>query len=247
MSTAAFPARPARPFAAWLGLALALVFPTIITWVYFYQAGHSDQGVQRAVMGTLKFIQFAFPIAWIYLVLRERIHWQRLGSKGVVAGVLFGIAVAFGGWLVFHFALQSTPAFQAALGPIRAKIAGFGLDSVPKFVALGAFYSLAHSLMEEYYWRWFVFGQLRRLLPLWPAVIVSAVGFTAHHVLVLAWYFGWSSWLTLLFSSSVAIGGGFWAWLYDRSGSILGPWLSHLVIDAAIFYIGFQILRTTLV
>jgi len=24
---------------------------------------------------------------------------------------------------------------------------------------------------------------------------------------------------------TVAIGGGFWAWLYDRSGSLLGPWL----------------------
>jgi membrane protease YdiL (CAAX protease family) len=108
------------------------------------------------------------------------------------------------------------------------------------------FYSIAHSLLEEYYWRWFVFSQLRRLIPLAPAIVVSALGFTAHHVLVLAHYFGWTSPLTLLFSASVAVGGAFWAWLYERTGSLLGPWLSHLVIDAGIFFIGFKLVAGTL-
>ena len=26
-----------------------------------------------------------------------------------------------------------------------------------------------------------------------------------------------------------------WAWLYHRSGSLLGPWLGHALVDAAIF------------
>jgi membrane protease YdiL (CAAX protease family) len=117
---------------------------------------------------------------------------------------------------------------------------------MPKYVALAVFYSLAHSLLEEYYWRWFVFGQLRRLLPLWPAIVVSAVGFMAHHVLVLSLYFGWWTWPTMLLSAAVAAGGGFWAWLYDRSGSLLGPWLSHLLIDAGIFFVGFHLVRQTL-
>ena len=29
--------------------------------------------------------------------------------------------------------------------------------------------------------------------------------------------------------------GAAWAWIYHRSGSLLGPWLSHLLIDAGIF------------
>jgi membrane protease YdiL (CAAX protease family) len=63
---------------------------------------------------------------------------------------------------------------------------------------------------------------------------------------VLAHYFGWTSPLTLLFSASVAVGGAFWAWLYERTGSLLGPWLSHLVIDAGIFFIGFKLVAGTL-
>jgi membrane protease YdiL (CAAX protease family) len=65
----------------------------------------------------------------------------------------------------------------------------------------------------------------------------------AHHVLVLAWYFGWTSWATWLFSVSVAIGGVVWCWIYQRSGSLVGPWLSHLLIDAAIFTIGYDMVH----
>ncbi len=235
-----------HPVAAWLGIAFALVFPTIVTWAYFFRAADADQGVQQGVMATLKVLQFVFPVAWFYFVLRERIEWQRTSTRGVAAGLLFGLAVAVAGWFVFHYLLTGSPMFVAASEQIRAKVAGFGLDSTAKYVALGVFYSLAHSFLEEYYWRWFVFGQLRRLAPLWPAIIVSSLGFMAHHVLVLSLYFGWWTWPTLLFSASVAVGGAFWAWLYDRTNSLLGPWLSHLIVDAGIFYVGFQLVRSSL-
>jgi hypothetical protein len=41
----------------------------------------------------------------------------------------------------------------------------------------------------------------------------------------------------------VAAGGAFWAWLYQRSGSLVGPWLGHLLADAAIFTVGWQLVR----
>jgi hypothetical protein len=80
-------------------------------------------------------------------------------------------------------------------------------------------------------------------LPLAVAIAVSAVGFMAHHVLVLATFFGWWTWPTMLFSLAVAVGGGFWAWLYERSGSLVGPWLSHLVVDTGIFVVGYELVR----
>jgi uncharacterized protein len=46
---------------------------------------------------------------------------------------------------------------------------------------------------------------------------------------------------TWLFSLSVAVGGAFWAWLYQRTGSLYGPWLSHLLVDAAIFLVGYDL------
>jgi membrane protease YdiL (CAAX protease family) len=69
----------------------------------------------------------------------------------------------------------------------------------------------------------------------------------AHHILVLATFFGWWSPATWLFSVAVAIGGAIWAWLYDRTDSLLVPWLGHSLVDAAIFAIGYDLARTLFV
>jgi uncharacterized protein len=232
-----------RKGAAWLGVLVALVLPTFITWVYFVLMASSGKAIQGLTFSTLKGIQFLLPIVWTLLVLKERIPLTRPSARGVLLGILFALAVTLAGWLVYRNLLVDSPLFVAAAEKIRAKIAGFGLDSVTQYAALGLFYSVVHSFLEEYYWRWFVFGQLRRLVPLWAAIVVSALGFTAHHVIVLGSYFGGLSWITVLLSAAVAIGGAFWAWLYDRSGSLVGPWASHLVIDAGIFLVGYDLVR----
>jgi uncharacterized protein len=226
----------------WAGVAFAIVFPSVVTWAYFFQAADAEQGVQRAVMAGLKLLQFAFPFVWVLAVLKERVDPSRPQTAGLAIGAAFGLAVTVAGWLLFDLWLRDTSWFAAALGPIQAKVAGFGLDAGWKFVALGAFYAVVHSLLEEYYWRWFVFGQLQRVAALWPAIVVSSLGFMAHHVLVLSVYFGWWTAPTLLLSAAVAIGGVFWAWLYARTGSLYGPWLSHAIVDAGIFVVGYSLL-----
>jgi len=227
-----------------IGAMIGLVLPTIATWVYFVLAADDPEGVQRAIGLATKFAQFAFPVIWVRFALKERIQLPPARFSGVSLGLLFAVAITLSGWIIFQQFLRDSSAFAAAIQPIREKVAGFGLDSPEKYVALGVLYSLAHSLLEEYYWRWFVFGQLLRVLPIWLAISVSAVGFAAHHVIILATFFGWASWQTVLFSVAVAGGGAFWAWLYQRTGSLVGCWLSHLVIDAGIFAIGYHLLRT---
>jgi membrane protease YdiL (CAAX protease family) len=143
---------------------------------------------------------------------------------------------------VYHAWLKPAGHLASAAGAVSQKVANFGVRNLPAYVALGTFYSIAHSFLEEYYWRWFVFGGLRRLMPWKVAVAVSSVGFMGHHVLVLATYFGWTSIWTALFSVSVAVGGAVWAWIYHRSGSLWGPWLSHVLVDAAIFVVGYDLI-----
>ena len=73
-------------------------------------------------------------------------------------------------------------------------------------------------------------------------MLISSLGFMAHHVIVLGFYFGWHSPWVYLLSLAVAIGGAFWAWLYDRTGSLAGPWLSHMLVDAGIFAVGYRMI-----
>ena len=44
-------------------------------------------------------------------------------------------------------------------------------------------------------------------------------------------------------SLGVAVGGAVWSWAYRRSGSLLGPWLSHILVDTGIMLIGYDLLR----
>jgi hypothetical protein len=222
----------------------ALVLPTLITLVYFVWAEQFSARVQQATYAVVKAVQFVFPIVWVLCVQRRRPRLSGPVTRGVGWGVLFGLAAAAVMLLAYRDWLKDADFFVAAEELMREKIAGFQLTEPWKFAALGVFYSLLHSLLEEYYWRWFVFGQLRLLAPFGVAAAVSSLGFMVHHVIVLARYFGWASPATWLFSLGVAAGGAFWAWLYERSGSLVGPWLGHLLVDAAIFAIGYQIVRS---
>jgi len=235
---------PAAP--RWLGIAVGLALPSAITWGYFVLAAQYSQGTQQAVYLAVKVFQFTFPLLWVCFVLRDWTAPRWLSSKGLLLGAGFSTVVVAAGWAVFNAALRGLPIFARASELILEKVAAFGIDAPWKYALLALFYSLVHSLLEEYYWRWFVFGQLRRVMPSGPAIAIAALAFAAHHVIVLAIYFGPSSPATWLLSSAVVVGGLFWAWLYERTGSLLGPWLSHLLIDAGIFWIGYDLVGSSL-
>jgi membrane protease YdiL (CAAX protease family) len=237
---------PPRPALVLGGVLFALAYPSIITWGYFVLAERYSTGAQQSIFLVVKVIQFAFPAVWVAFVLRERLRTGRPSAAGLVLAAAFSVVVVGAGWLLFHYLLRDLPVFANAATLIREKIKEFGVNSLWQYIVLAAFYSLVHSLLEEYYWRWFVFRQLRRLVALWPAVTISALGFMAHHVIVLHEFFQEAPALAWLLSAAVAIGGAFWAWLYEKTGSLFGPWLSHLLIDAGVFWIGYELVRGVL-
>jgi membrane protease YdiL (CAAX protease family) len=222
----------------------ALLFPTLVTWVYFILLAGSAAWMQLAAKSIGIAVQVAFPIFWVVCVQRQRLTRPSFKWKGLLIAAAYGLAIVATMFAGYHLWLRPSGAFDAAAVAIREKVVGLGIDSTAKFAALGVFYAVAHSLLEEYYWRWFVFAQLKRMMRLGPAIAISAVGFMAHHVIVLSVFFGWGSFLSLFFSFGVAVGGVIWAWLFHKSGALYGPWLSHALVDAGIFLIGFEIVKS---
>lgn len=220
-----------------------MAFPSLATWVYFIWLAQSATAIQQGAMAVGKTVQFAFPILWVLTVQRRRVFPRPLGTRGVVEGAAFGASVGAAMLVVYHLWLKPAGFLAVAETAVARKLAGLAVDSLWEFVALGTFYSLVHSFLEEYYWRWFVYGQMRQWLPVPAAIPVASAGFMAHHALVLGFYFGWFSPVTALFCLAVGIGGAFWAWLYQRSGFLLGPWMSHLLVDGAIFVVGYDLAR----
>jgi len=242
-----------------VGVAIAIALPTIVTFLYFVIFEGND-GLQKAAFG-LKLPMFAFPLLWISFRLKERWvdsgleHREHLAgdtakrdvkflsaSSSILFGVIMGIAVSAAMWALYKFAIPQEQ-LSNLIEKATDKADGLGFASASLFIALGVFYALLHSLLEEYYFRWFVFGQLRRFMKFVPAMVICGLAFMAHHVIILVVYFGWSP-MAIFLSLSIAVGGMIWAWQYEKSGSLLGPWISHMIVDAGIFYIGFDLLRT---
>jgi membrane protease YdiL (CAAX protease family) len=116
------------------------------------------------------------------------------------------------------------------------------MNSPVGFVLFAVGVTVPHSLLEEYYWRWFVFGQLRRRLTLPSAVALSSAGFAAFHIFPLNAYLPGHFFSAVLpFTFCVGVGGATWAWLYERNGTVYVPWLSHLVVDSSLFVIGYDL------
>jgi membrane protease YdiL (CAAX protease family) len=234
-------------------LAIALTLPTLVTWLYFVALADQPTAVQQWAYGVGKVVQFALPVLWVWCVVGRGLPERRSAPAqvppgrrdllNVGLGLAFGLAVMGAMAGLYYFCLKPAGLFDGPMLAVREKVASFGVHSAASYMALAAFYSLGHSLLEEYYWRWFVFGHCCRSLKPATAVLLSSVGFAAHHVLVLGTYFGYGSPLTWLFTAGIVIGGAFWAWLYRRSGSLVGPWLSHALVDAAIFVIGWDLVR----
>ncbi len=229
-------------------VAFAIALPTVVTLVYFVLLAKAPAALQQAAYAIGKTIQFLFPIVFIWLFHRERLsrggvsrNAPELNRKNWILGVLFGILVVASMAIAWFFFLSGSETANVVVEKVNEKVAGMNLSTPLKFLALGVFYAVFHSFLEEYYWRWFVFDRLNSMTSTLNANLISSAGFAAHHVILLATFFGWSSPLTWLFSFCVGIGGAIWAWLYRSSGKLSIPWISHLIVDAGIFGLGYLI------
>lgn len=226
---------PANSAARAIFLAIALTYPTVLTWLYFVQLDGRPT-VQRMVFVAGKIIQFTLPVVWLLLIERRRItcHWPT--RSGLAWGFASGLLIAAATLAAYFLYFQPRGLLADTATAVREKLFGMGLSSPAAIIAMSVSYSLGHSLLEEYYWRWFVFGRLRQTMPFAVATAISSLGFMAHHVILVHKYL--PSWW-IVAAASVALGGALWAWRYERDGSLWGPWISHMLTDAAIFAVGY--------
>ena len=168
----------------------AALFPSLATWLYFVVLSQHPSAAVQAAYAAEKVLQFAFPSVWVVLVQRQKLRLAKPSAAGVAEGLALGVAVLLGMLLLYFCWLKPAGYLAAAAGPITAKATALGMGSPARFILGGVLLSSIHSLLEEYYWRWFLFGGLRRFMPVAAAVILSSLAFTAHHVILLAIYFG---------------------------------------------------------
>lgn len=234
-----------------IAVLIAMVLPTVVTWVYFILFS----GQSALIGGVCKLAQFAFPACWVFLMMRLSIREAGPpATKGghspwplrtnLCVGVGLGAAIVFAMIAYYRFGF-APEVFNHFVLEVESRVEKLSLSNPWGYAALGVFYSLIHSFLEEYYFRWFVFGRLRDYVSFLPAAVLSGLSFMAHHVIVLHVFLGFS-FHTLFLSLCIAVGGFLWAWQYERSRSLVGSWISHLIVDAGIFALGYHMIFVVL-
>jgi uncharacterized protein len=225
-------------------LTIAMLFPSVAAYFYFVRLSGAGQGeissAVQIVYGSTKLLMFVLPFVYILTCDRRWQPFPRRDSIGFGWGIGFGVVVGLA--IILLAGYLSDTALREVPARVRAKINEFGVSSPLTYLLMSAFISTIHAFLEEWYWRWFVFGRLRMLnVSFLSAAFLSALAFTGHHVFVLNVYLAGQFWnATVPFSLAIAIGGVFWAWLYERTGSLVGPWISHLLVDVAIMVVGYR-------
>ena len=227
-----------------LALLFAVSFPSVMSWIEFWILPNHSAGEGpdlHLVFALGKVVQFAFPLVYVFIVARGELKPSRPHLRGMGLAIGFGLLVMLGTFALYFLVLKNSGLFDGTSKQLAAWLAQFHANTPKFFFAMALFVSVLHSLLEEYYWRWFVFGRLQRYLPLGAALLIGGLAFMAHHVFVLGYYFPGRFWIaTVPFSICVAAGGVVWGWMYHRYQNLYATWLSHLLADAAFMVVGYD-------
>lgn len=106
-------------------------------------------------------------------------------------------------------------------------------------VYYGLYLTFINSLLEEFFFRGFIFMNIKKLHFKKTAYILSAVAFSIYHI---ANFQNWFSFgLFILVSIGLFVGGLIFNYLDDKQYTFLNSWFVHICADLALILIGFKI------
>lgn len=107
------------------------------------------------------------------------------------------------------------------------------------FLYVSLYISLVNSLLEELFFRGFLFLNLKQRSRRF-AYLFSAAAFALYHVAMMIGWFGPLLWLLVM--AGLFAGGLIFNWLNEKQESIYPSWLVHMFANFAINTIGFILL-----
>lgn len=219
-------------------VAPAALIPLLGSLIYF--VGFAGQTWARWTYVLVKLFTLVWPLLATVWILRQSIpnvDWRApRHRRALPAGAVVGTAVVVAVLLLMKAGLGDV--LLSFAPQIRHKVDQLGV--LDYYLTFALFLAVAHSGLEEYYWRWFVFGNLRTVLGLPAALSIASLTFASHHLVILSQYVS-TPW-AILGAVAVVCGGAVWCLMYERQKTLTGAWLSHILSDLAILWVGYQML-----
>lgn len=225
---------PARPRLALPLVAVCCLLPTAQTLLSVYL-----EIWPFVLYPAMKMLILAAPILiWRLQRLPRRELLSGLGVRrttllpGLISGAFLGGVI-----LLAYFTFLG-PMVDAA--PLAAKAKSLGI--LKHYWLMAVFISFWNSLIEEYYWRAFLYDQLQRY-GLRPLALIALGGamFGLHHVFIFLDLVPLPQ--AALFTFGTAFAGGLWAWQRTRGHSIFDCYVSHIIADLAGLWAGWDLIQ----
>ncbi len=167
------------------------------------------------------------------LIFRSLLRFRRRNFTAALALGL-GLYVLI---LCGYFVLSRFVDFSGIAGKL-AENAGVTRGN---FLWVSLYISFINSLLEELFFRGFLFTNLKKLANRGTAYGFSALTFSLYHAAMMTGWF--SVGLYLLALAGLAVGGMLFNWLNERHGTIYVSWLVHMFANFAINTVGFLLLN----
>ena len=220
-------------------LSIGALFPFFASILYFNILDGSEAA--KTVYLIAKIAILIYPVLALY-ILRKKLPQLKdifaFDFKELMLGVKWGIVLFILGLLSTKIP-QIAAIIDIASPHIINKISGFGVANY--YIIFAFIISFIHSMLEEYYWRWFLFGELKKIIFLPLAYFLAGLAFSLHHFIVLNFYFPLG--VAAIFTFIVMIGGVLFSYLYNRKENIWGAWAMHVFADLVIMYVGWSVIN----
>lgn len=206
-----------------------LILPPIVIFLtkYFLPSNY--------IFSSLYKIIFLFPIFY-------RVYTEKKSIKGAVSEhfsikifkqkILYSLFIGIGLFLVYFGAFLL---FRHFLDFEEIKMQLGGIINLGNLVFIGLYIVIMNSLLEEFFWRGFIFDKLRsnRIF----AYIVTGVAFSFHHVI---FYYNWFNVpLFIVVTLGLILYAMFMNYIFEKFRDLFSCWIIHAFADVAQITIAF--------
>jgi len=155
-------------------------------------------------------------------------------KKNILRLTLLGIFLS-GIYLTSFFVFKNL----LDISTITSKLNSLININLTNLIFIGLYIIIFNSLLEEYFWRGFLFAKLDKILKPWQAYLITGIAFSFHHVM---FYYNW---FNLGFFVLVTFGLTVYAlimnYVFKKYQDLFSCWYVHIFADIAQIFIAFKI------
>jgi membrane protease YdiL (CAAX protease family) len=195
-----------------------------------------DQVTGKVLFFAAKSWLLLLPLVWRLCLEKKPLSWSPARCGG------FGVACGLGMLISLIIVAAYVVLGRTLIDPqtVQTMAAHTGLAARHVYLGGALYWISINAVLEEYVWRWFVVEKFADIVNPWTAIVLSALAFTLHHIVAMQSFLSWL--VTLIAAAGIFIGGAIWSWCYIRYRSIWPGYLSHALVDLAVFGVGYHLL-----